>query len=67
MSGLIPHHPQHKAYGNLTGQFPFKSSRDNAYSCVLYGYDSNAILVEAVQNCHAQTLANAWTKLINYL
>ena len=52
------HHPQHKAYVNLMGQFLFKSTRGNTYIYVLYDYESNAILVEAVQNQQAQTLTN---------
>ena len=29
----------------------------------MYGYDSNAILVQAIQNRQAQTIANAWETL----
>ena len=50
MSSLIGYSPKNKAYGDLTGQFPYKSSRGNAYIYVLYHYDSNAILVEPVPN-----------------
>ena len=41
MSSLVSYTPKNKAYGDLTGQFPYKSSRGNAYIYVLYHYDSN--------------------------
>ena len=66
-SSLVPHYPKYKAYGDLTGQFPFKSSRGNSYIYVLYNHDSNAILVEPVQNRQAQTLAKAWKVLTDRL
>ena len=33
-SSLVQHSPKYKAYGDLTGKFPFKSSRGN---CYIYG------------------------------
>ena len=50
-------------YTDLTGRFPFTSSRGNQYIMVAHHYDSNAILVEPVKNRNAQTLVSAWTKL----
>ena len=41
------------AYGDLTGQFPYNSSTGNKYIYVMYDYDSNAILVQAIQNRQA--------------
>ena len=67
LSSLVTCHAPTKAFGDLTGQFPFKSSRGNTYIYLLYDYDSNAILVEAVPNRQAQTLAKAWEKLTNRL
>ena len=63
-----PHKRKQTAYGDLTGQFPFQSSTGNKYIYVMYNYDSNAILVQAIQNRQAQTIAHAWealTKRIN--
>ena len=51
----------------MTGQFPFKLSRGNNYIDLLYDFDSNTILVEAVPNRQTQTMSNAWKKLINHL
>ena len=38
------------AYGDLTGQFPYKSLTGNKYIYVMYDYDSNVILEQATQN-----------------
>lgn len=37
-------------YMDLTGRFPYQSSRGNNYLMVVYKYDANAILVEALKN-----------------
>ena len=50
---LYTFQPTHTAYGDLTGRFPHKSSRGNQYLLVIYDYDSNAILVEALQSKQA--------------
>ena len=66
-SNLIPHASKHKAFGDLAGQFPFKLSRGHRYIYLLYDHDSNANLVEPVQNRQAQTLAKAWKTLTDRL
>ena len=38
-----------KVYTDQTGQFPVRSSAGNQYILVLYDYDSNAILTEALK------------------
>ena len=35
-------------YSDLTVKFPFKYLRDNIYIMVMYDYDRNAILTEAM-------------------
>ena len=47
---LMPFKTTHKAYGDLTGRFPYVSSRGNQYFLVVYDYDSNAILVEVLKS-----------------
>ena len=64
---LQPYAPKSKAYGDLTGQFPYKSSNGNRYIYVLYDYDSNAILVHPIPNRQAQTISCAWTTLTERL
>ena len=39
----------------------------NRYIYVLYDYDLNAILVQAIPNRQAQAIANAWENLTNRL
>ena len=51
-------------YMDLTGRFPYQSSRGNNYLMVAYNYDANAILVEALKNRQAASIVDAWT-LIN--
>lgn len=56
-------HTSSKAYTDLTGRFPFQSSRGNNYLFILYDYDGNAILAEPIKNRQAATIKAAWTKL----
>ena len=56
-------HSRNKAYMNLTGQFPYKSSRGNESILIAYQVDANAILVIPIESRQAQTIANAWTLL----
>ena len=55
------------AYRDLTGQFPFKYTTGNRYIYVMYNYESNAILVQAIPNRQAHTIANAWENLTKRL
>ena len=48
---------------DLTGRFPYRSSRGNEYMMVAYHYDANAILVEPMKNRSAMQLTNAWKAL----
>ena len=51
-----------KAYMDLTGKFPHTSSRGNKYLVVLYNYDSNAIVFEAIKNRQSKEILNAFQK-----
>ena len=53
-----------KAHVDLTGRFPYKSSRGNEYILIAYHVDSNMILGQAMKNRQALTIINAW-KLIH--
>lgn len=55
--------PKEKAYLDLTGRFPYISSRGNQYLLVVYDYDSNAILVEPLKNRQAAVIRKAWEKI----
>ena len=48
---------------NLTGRFPYQSSRGNNYMMVAYHYDGNAIRIEPLKNRQAGTIVDAWTKI----
>ena len=43
-----------KINSHLKGKLPFKYSRGNRYIMVMYYYDSNSILTEAMQNIEGQ-------------
>ena len=66
-STIHPYSPKQTAYGDLTGKFPYKSLMVNRYIYVMYDYNSNAILVQAIPNRQAQTIENAWEKLTQRL
>ena len=48
--------PQEKTYSDQT----HCSSRGNEYLMVMYDHDENAILVKALRNRQAKTLADTW-------
>ena len=47
---------------DLTGRFPYQSSRGNNYVFVSYHYDVNAILLQPLCNREAESIKNAWEK-----
>ena len=67
MCVVAPFCPKEKAYADLTGKFPYKSSRGNQYIMVMYDYDANTIDVEPVKSRVAADLKNAFVKLTNKL
>ena len=66
-SVIHPYSPKTTAYSDLTGQFPYKLSNGNWYIYVLYDYDSNTILIQAIPNGQAQTIAKAWKTITDRL
>ena len=62
-SKLIPFSPKELSYGDLTGSFPFTSSRGNKYLYVMYDHDSNSILVHPLKTRQASEISKAWTAL----
>ena len=63
MVALLPVNRSQRAFSDLTGRFPHKSTRGHEYVFVLYHYDSNAIFAEPVKNRQAATLTRAWEKI----
>lgn len=47
---------------DLTGRFPYRSSRGYQYLLLLYDYDSNAILVEPLKNRTANSIIKSLEK-----
>ena len=63
MSKIIPFTPKEMAYGDLTGAFPFTSTRGHKYIYLMYDYDANAILVHPLRTRQADEITVAWTHL----
>ena len=51
---------KHKTYSDLTGKFPYQSSRGSQYIFILYDYDGNAILSKAIKSRSANDIKDAW-------
>jgi hypothetical protein len=58
---------QHLMYTDQTGKFPKKSSKGNQYIMVLIEINSNAILDEAMKNCSAGEMIQAYQVLVTCL
>ena len=56
-----------KAFMDLTGRFPYRSTRGNEYILNCYHYDSNTILGQPLKNRQAATITKAWQSLQNEL
>ena len=56
LSTIIPFEANGKAFHDLTGRFPHKSSQGNEYLLVHYDYDSNGILAEPLKIVNLQRL-----------
>ena len=48
---------------DLTGRFPYKSSRGNEYILIAYHFDFNAILGVAIKNHQAKTITTVWKSI----
>ena len=60
---LVEFKQSNKGFFDLTGQFPYTSSRGNKYLLILYEYDSNAILAHPLKTRQAHEIKNAWSIL----
>ena len=60
---IIPFTQANKGFMDLTGRFPHISTRGCEYILVVYDYDSNAILVEALKNRRGSEITRAWNKI----
>ena len=55
------------AAADLTGRFPYRSSRGNQYVMVMYHYDSNVIWGVPLKKRTAADIVEAWESLIKKL
>ena len=60
---LFPFNLTSKAYGYLTGRFPYLSPRGNQYILIIYDHESNAILSEPLKNRKGPDIKHGWLKL----
>ena len=60
---VVPFSAKELSYGDITGSFPFKSSRGNQYIYIIYDYDSNYILAEPIKTRQAREIALTWEKM----
>ena len=67
LCNLQPFQARETGYSDLSGRFPFASTRGSEYVLVMYDYDSNAILATAVKNRQAATLKDAFIELYSRL
>ena len=67
LSTIIPFEANGKAFHDLTGRFPHKSSRGNEYLLVHYDYDSNGILAEPLKNRQSAEIKRGWQVLYDQL
>ena len=60
---LFPFSSKELAYADLTGRFPYRSTRGNQYILVIYDYDSNVILAEPLKSRVAREIKRGFLKL----
>ena len=53
--------PSDRAYIDLTGRFPYTSSRGNQYILIGYHYDANAIIAEPLKSRQTAEITKAWS------
>ena len=67
LATIIPFEANGKAFHDLTGRFPHKSSRGNEYLLIHYDYDSNGILAEPLKSRQSAEIRRGWQVLYNQL
>ena len=64
---LFPFNLTSKAYGDITGRFPYLLSRGNQYILIIYDHNRNAILYEPLKNQTVPDIKCGWLKLNSVL
>ena len=64
---IAPFKTTNKAYGDLTGRFPYVSSRGDQYFLPVYDYDSNKILVKVLKSKSGKEIKHAYMTIFHKL
>ena len=62
-ASIVSFRQKHKAFFDLTGEFPYPSSRGNKYLLVLYDHDSNVIFTHPLKTCQGAEIKQDWMTL----
>jgi hypothetical protein len=62
-AAIVPFVAKNRAYHDLTGRFPHRSSRGNEYLLIVYDYDSNSILHSPLKNKTASEIKRGWLSI----
>ena len=62
-ASIVSFRQKHKAFFDLTGEFPYPSSRGNKYLLVLYDHDSNAIFTHPLKTRQGAEIKRDWMTL----
>ena len=60
---LFPFNATSKAYGDITGHFPYLSSNRNEYILIIYNHNRNFILTGSLKNRTGPEIKYGWLKL----
>ena len=63
LSMIVPFSAKSRTYGDSTGAFPYTASRGAKYIYIMYDYDGNAILTEALKSRQAHEITNTWERM----
>ena len=67
LSTIVPFEANGKAFHDLTGRFPHRSSQGNEYLLIHYDYDSNGILAEPLKSKQSAEIKRGWKVLYDQL
>jgi len=67
LNSIIPFSAKSLTYGDLTGAFPYTSTRGAKYLYLMYDYDANAILVHPLKSRQGGEIKKAWEHLTSRL
>lgn len=62
-SQIIPFTAKEMTYGDITGAFPYTSSRGAKYISVMYDFDGNVIITHTLKSRQAHEIAKYWKTL----